>query len=145
MQPDIDDNTREFIRKHKVARLATSSLDGQPSVIPICYIFEGDSIYSPIDEKPKSVSPSSLKRVRNIKANPQVSIVVDDYSDDWSKLVYVLISGLAEIIEPGAYEHARAVTLLRDKYPQYCKMSIDDRPIIKIIPGRIKRWGEREQ
>jgi PPOX class probable F420-dependent enzyme len=115
-------------------------------VVPICYAFDGEIIYTPIDEKPKSVDPASLKRVRNISANSNVALVIDDYSEDWSKLVYVLISGTAEIISPAgeASEHARAITLLREKYAQYRSMSLDKKPIIKITPARIKRWAPKE-
>lgn len=140
---DIDQSTLEFIRSHRVARLATTSFDRQPAVIPICYVFDGEFLYTPIDEKPKSVDAASLKRVRNIGANANVALVVDDYSEDWSQLVYVLISGTAEIISAAgdASEHTRAVELLREKYPQYRLMKLDERPIIKITPARIKRWA----
>ena len=143
MPLDIDQNTADFIRNHRVARLATVSVELQPAVVPICYAFDGEIIYTPIDEKPKSVDPAALKRVRNINANSNVALVIDDYSEDWSKLVYVLISGTAEIISAAgeASEHTRAITLLREKYPQYRSMSLDKRPIIKIVPARIKRWA----
>ena len=141
----LDESTLEFIREHRVARLATAGADCHPAVIPVCYVFDGGHIYTPIDEKPKSVEASSLKRVLNIKTNPQVALVIDDYSEDWSKLTYVLITGTAEIISPGegASEHARAVEVLREKYPQYRSMAIQERPMIKISPARFKRWGTR--
>jgi PPOX class probable F420-dependent enzyme len=145
MPLDIDDNTREFIAVRRVARLATADGEGRPAVVPVCYVFDGESIYSPIDEKPKAVDARRLKRVRNIEANPHVSLIVDDYSEDWGELRWVLITGLAEIILPrgGEGDHARAVALLRDKYPQYHSMAIDERMIIKITPVRIRRWGAR--
>ena len=100
----------------------------------------------PFDEKPKSVAAGSLKRVKNIRANPKVAFVIDDYSDDWSRLAYVLVSGTAEIISTpvDASEHKRAVELLRQKYPQYRSMKLEERPIIKITPLRIKRWASGE-
>lgn len=140
MTHEINERTEQFIREHRVARLATADGDGRPSVIPICYAFDGETIYSPIDEKPKSVAARRLKRVRNIEANPHVSLVIDDYSDDWSKLVYVQVRGLADVMPPGHVEHARAVELLREKYPQYLAMAIEQRPIIKITATQIKRW-----
>ena len=111
-------------------------------VVPVCYAFDGNHFYTPIDEKPKSVAAGDLKRVRNIKANSRVALVIDHYSEDWSELSYVLVSGEAEIIEPsmGDPEHARAVTLLREKYQQYRSMVIDQRPIIRITPRRFKCW-----
>ena len=143
MALNVDRDTAQFIRSHRVARLATASVECHPAVVPICYVFDGALIYTPIDEKPKSVTPGSLGRVRNIRANANVAMVVDDYSEDWNELVYVVISGTAEIVSPddNAVEHARAVALLREKYPQYLVMKLDNRPIIKIIPGRIKRWA----
>jgi PPOX class probable F420-dependent enzyme len=149
MPLDIDDDTQAFISSHRVGRLATAGDNLQPAVIPICYVFDGEHIYTPIDEKPKSVAASALKRVRNIEANSQVALLIDDYSEDWSKLAYVLIIGTAEIVLPGkertkeAQEHSRAAELLRKKYPQYRSMKIDERPMIRIRPARIKRWGAR--
>lgn len=147
MPLDIDQDTLAFIRSHRVARLATTSVDRHPAVVPICYAFDGERIYTPIDEKPKSVDADSLKRVRNIRASPNVAIVVDEYSEDWNKLIYVLISGPAEIISAAddASEHARAVELLREKYPQYRSMKLEERPIIRITPARIKRWAPAEE
>ncbi|HKA20173.1 MAG TPA: TIGR03668 family PPOX class F420-dependent oxidoreductase [Blastocatellia bacterium] len=145
---DIDDDTLQFIREHRVARLATVAEDNTPTVIPICYVFDGQRVYSPIDEKPKSVAADQLKRVRNIKANPSVALVIDDYSENWNELKYVLVLGSAEIISPDndCAEHARAVQQLRDKYVQYLAMEIDKRPIIRILITRIKPWapGRRE-
>lgn len=145
MPLDIDQSTHDFIRDHRVARLATADGDGRPAVIPVCYVFDGEHFYSPIDEKPKQVAPRRLKRVRNIETNPHVALVIDDYAEDWATLGYVLVRGLAEILLPGdpAHEHARAVELLRAKYPQYLGMAIDERMMIKLTPTRIKRWGAR--
>jgi PPOX class probable F420-dependent enzyme len=147
MPLNVDPGTVEFIRNHRVARLATSSVEGRPAVVPICYVLDGLNVYTPIDEKPKSIDAGLLKRVRNIRANANVAVVVDDYSENWSELVFILISGTAEIISPGddASEHARAVALLREKYPQYRSMRLDERPIIKIKPARIKRWAAAER
>lgn len=141
----MDEETAEFIRTHRVARLATADGDGRPAAIPICYVFDGEHFYSPVDEKPKQVAPRRLKRVRNIETNPHVALVIDDYAEDWSKLVYVLVTGLAAIIQPGSDEHARAVAMLRDKYAQYTAMAIDERIIIRVTPARIKQWRGEQQ
>ena len=145
---DIDEETLQLIQEHRVARLATVAQDNTPLVVPICYVFDGQRVYSPIDEKPKSVPADQLKRVRNITTNPSVAMVIDEYSENWNELRYVLLSGSAEIILPHdePAEHMRAVAQLRDKYVQYRAMAIDKRPIIRILITRIKRWapGKRE-
>ncbi len=140
---EIDEETTRFIMERRVARLATADLEGQPAVVPVCYAFDGENIYSALDEKPKRVEPRKLRRVRNIEANPNVSLVVDDYSEDWKQLVFVVITGRASIIEPDRDEHSRAVLLLREKYPQYRSMQIERNAMIKITPVGVKRWAGR--
>jgi PPOX class probable F420-dependent enzyme len=128
-----------LIRSARVAHLATADSSGQPHVVPICFAFDGKYFYSPIDEKPKRSAPAKLKRLRNIKANPQVSLVIDHYEEDWSKLAYVLITGTARIIRRGQRQR-RAIKLLRKKYPQYRRMALDTRPMIALVARRITVW-----
>ena len=132
---------KAFLRSARVARLATVDASGQPHVIPICYVFDGKEIFSPIDEKPKRTSPLRLKRIRNIGSNPKVAVVVDRYVEDWKRLAYVLIFGRAKLLTRGP-THKRAVLLLRRKYLQYRRMAIEDRPMIHIKPTRFKSWGK---
>ena len=129
-----------LIRSARIAHLATADRFGQPHVVPICFAFDGKYFYSPIDEKPKRTAPTNLKRLRNIRENPQVSLVIDYYEEDWSKLCYVLITGTARILQRGK-THNRAVMLLRKKYSQYRRMQIDTRPIIVVTPKRITFWA----
>lgn len=128
-----------FVDSRRVGRLATCDPDGQPHVVPICYAFDGERLFSPLDEKPKRVEVARLKRVRNILANPRVSIVVDDYSDDWSELAYLLVLGRAELVESGP-QHDEALRLLREKYPQYRSMALEERPVLMITPDRVVSW-----
>lgn len=130
---------RAFLRSARVAHLATADERGRPSVVPICFALDGDKLYSPIDEKPKKSAPRRLKRVRNIRVNPYVSLVVDRYDEDWRKLAYLLVAGRASLLLKGE-EHKKAVGLLRRKYPQYRKMALDRRPIIRIKTIRLKLW-----
>jgi PPOX class probable F420-dependent enzyme len=107
----------------------------------VCYVFDGQFIYSVLDQKPKRAELPRLKRVRNIQANPQVALVVDHYEADWQRLWYVLLTGRAELLVAGD-ERAEAIRLLRQKYPQYWDMPIDPNPVIKITPDRVVSWGK---
>jgi PPOX class probable F420-dependent enzyme len=129
-----------FIRAARVAHLATANAEGEPLVVPICFIFDGKHLYTPIDEKPKKTAPANLRRVKNITANPRVSLVVDRYDEDWTKLAYILVMGIARIVSSGE-KHRKAVTLLRRKYRQYRSMAIHNRPMIIIRPRRVIVWG----
>jgi PPOX class probable F420-dependent enzyme len=130
----------KFLREARIARLATSTRNGEPHVVPICYVFDGNMIYSSIDEKPKRVQPKNLRRVSNIAYNPKVSLVVDFYTDgDWRKLRYVIVQGTARVLESGN-QHQRAVALLKKKYNQYRPMRIEKRPVIRIKPLKVVAW-----
>ena len=135
----MEDWACAFLLESRLAHLATSTKNGKPQVIPICYVYDGDSLYSSIDEKPKRRSPTQLQRVLNIVDNPSVSLIVDRYEEDWSKLKYVLVRGSAEIVHTGE-EHEHAVQLLREKYVQYRQMKLEDRPVIKIKPVGVFAW-----
>lgn len=138
---ELSTGALRLIRSARTAHLATSDNSGQPHVIPICYVFDGKHFYSPIDEKPKRAAPAKLKRLRNIRENPQVALVIDHYEEDWRKLGYVLVFGKARILQSGA-KHRSAVKLLRRKYRQYRAMVIDERPMIVITAKRIVSWGD---
>lgn len=136
------DRQKQFIVSHRVARMATADKMGRPLVVPICYVFDGENFYTPIDKKPKRVAVKKLKRIRNILENPNISIVIDDYYEDWDKLRYVIIHGRAELIERGE-EYQKSLRLLCDKYAQYVNMNLPalNLPVIKVVPERILLWG----
>ncbi len=123
-----------------VGHLATADGNGRPHVIPVCFAYDGQHIYSVLDAKPKRGSLTRLRRVRNIIANPQVSLVIDHYDEDWTRLWYLLIQGRGELVEDGP-EPPSAIALLREKYPQYREMPLEGNPVIKITPERVTGWS----
>jgi PPOX class probable F420-dependent enzyme len=118
----------------RVARLATVGPDGRPHVVPICFALDGDTLYTAVDEKPKSTR--RLRRLANIEANPRVEVVVDRWDEDWSKLWWVRLAGEARIVE----QDERGLELLLAKYRQY-----RDRPpagpFIVVTIQRRSVWG----
>jgi PPOX class probable F420-dependent enzyme len=139
----LDDVARLFLERQRLAHLATVEASGAPHVVPVCFALVGETVYVSIDEKPKkSDDPRRLRRLRNIAANPRVAIVADVYDDaDWSRLGFVLLRGVARMVEPAAEEHAEATRVLRAKYPQYQAMALDDRPLIAADIISVTTWG----
>lgn len=133
-----------FLRSARTGHLATANAKGRPQVVPVCFVFDGQAIYSVLDAKPKTTPLRQLRRVKNILANPQVSLVVDHYEEDWDKLQYILVSGDAELLESGE-KWALAIAMLREKYPQYQAMDLDQSPVIKITPVRYSPWSSQPQ
>jgi PPOX class probable F420-dependent enzyme len=116
----------------RVARLATVDPQGRPHVVPICFVLDGDTLYTAVDEKPKRTR--RLKRLANIEANPHVEVLIDHYEDDWSRLWWVRLRGTARIVED-----RRAVDLLAAKYPQYAG-SPPAGPVIAVSIEKRSEW-----
>lgn len=140
--PVVSPEVGEFLRAGRVARLGTADAAGQPLVVPICYAFDGRHCYSAIDAKPKRRAPGQLQRVKNIRENPRVSILVDHYEEEWGRLRYVILQGRAALLMEGD-EFAYAVDLLLEKYTQYRALSLDRRSglVVKITPERVIQWS----
>lgn len=134
---DVPAAVAEFLRDGRVGRLATADAAGRPLVVPVCYVFDGRRCYSAIDAKPKRTA--KLRRLRNIAENPRVSLVVDHYDEDWSRLRFVAVRGRGRILHSGR-EHARGIRLLRRKYVQYRAMRLEERPLLKIVPWKVFAW-----
>jgi PPOX class probable F420-dependent enzyme len=131
----------DFADAHRVARLATADAAAAPHVVPLCYARLGDCFYFVIDDKPKRGRPSQLKRLRNIGANPQVALLIDDYSENWEQLAYLLVRGRAAVVADTG-EYARALAALRVRYPQYQRMPLAfaTHPIVRITVEHAHLW-----
>ena len=136
----LSDPQIALLNRTPVGHLATADADGRPYVVPFCFVCTGGQIYSVLDAKPKVSELRRLRRVRNILDNPRVSVVIDHYESDWSKLWFLLVQGTAELIERCS-EHEAALELLRAKYPQYRQMVLEDNPMIRITPERVTGWN----
>src|SRR5688500_20336614 len=103
---------------------------GKPHAVRVCFALGRASIFIALDEKPKDVPVTRLKRVRNILENPHVALISDRYTEEWNLLACVMVRGRAELLDPGTEERAAAVRLLRGKYHQSETTRRDDKPVI---------------
>ena len=141
-EPLINDDVWAFVKRARVARLATAGKDAAPHVVPVVFAALDGKIYIPVDGKQKK-DVERLKRLDNIRENAQVSFLVDHYEDDWAKLGFALIFGSGRIIhaemDTAAYE--KAAELLREKYAQYRGPITIHAWMIEITPHRAASWG----
>ncbi len=108
--------------------------------MPITFALEGDRILTAVDAKPKRGGP--LRRVLNVRGNPAVSVLVDEYDPDWNRLWWARADGLATVVAAGAsLEHALALLVAR--YPQYGTTDVAG-PAISIRVERWTGWAARE-
>ena len=120
-----------------VARLATIDADGRPHLVPCCFALDGEVAYSVVDHKPKR--STALRRLDNIRAHPDVCLLVDHYEDDWSALWWVRLDGTARVVADGP-EHERAIALLCAKYPQYRAVRPSG-PVVAIDVAATRSWS----
>ena len=112
-----------YFKTWPVARLATLDKDGSPHLIPLVFVYQGASFWSPVDGKPKR--GGELARIRNAIRNPNGCLLLDHYEEDWSSLWWIRVDVRLEVIrlkdQSGAQldRASRAIQALERKYPQY--------------------------
>jgi PPOX class probable F420-dependent enzyme len=125
----------DFLALQRVAHVATADLRGRPHVVPVCLVVEGGRLYF--------ASGKTGRKLRDLRANPQIAVGADDYAEAWGRLRGVVVHGTARI-------HARNPTFRRirgrlyAKYLQYrSEATLGDRDsvVIEVTPRRVYGWG----
>ncbi|MCH7940396.1 MAG: TIGR03668 family PPOX class F420-dependent oxidoreductase [Thaumarchaeota archaeon] len=137
----LNQKTKTLIKSSKVARLATVDQKSCPYVVPVVFVFHENSFFIPLDEKVKTVNARKLKRVKNIEKNPNVTLLIDKYQNDWKKLFFLMIHGKATVIDGKNSKLMDKIhKLLISKYPQYKKTGIGN-SCITINPTKVTFWN----
>ncbi|MBA3764374.1 MAG: pyridoxamine 5'-phosphate oxidase family protein [Actinobacteria bacterium] len=124
-----------FVAQARTAALATTYPDGRPHVVPISTVLDLDRLVF--------ATETDTQKVRNIDADPNVAICFDEYHEDWSQLVQVIVHGEAYMLDSG-FEFERDRTLLYEKFPQYAASSpIEEGSsvIVEVRADRVVSWG----
>jgi PPOX class probable F420-dependent enzyme len=133
--PVLDGAEAAFFDAQRAVSLATVGPDGTPHVVPVSPILDLDRVIV--------ASEADTVKVRNILGNPAVSLVADEYDEDWSKLRAVIVFGEAQVID-GGFEWERDRTLLYEKYPQYpteAPIQEGSTVMLDIRVDRVVSWG----
>jgi PPOX class probable F420-dependent enzyme len=133
------DDARQRLSTARIGRLATVDGERRPAVVPCCFVLDGETVYSAVDDKPKTTR--QLARFANVEANPTAALLVDHYDEDWSRLWWVRVRGRARTVEDEG-ERRRAVELLREKYPQYADHRLDG-PVLALDVETWRGWSVR--
>ena len=134
------------LKNWPVARLATVNPAGIPHQVPIVFVWQTGKIWSPVDGKPKD--GAQLARITNALANPTGSILLDEYTDDWSQLWWLRIDVSLEVIrvdeanDQTKRDTAKAIVALESKYPQYRHTPVltDPPTLLRMTPGAFASW-----
>ena len=127
-----------------VARLATLGVDGGPELVPVVFARCGERLWSAVDGKPKA--STALARLSNVRRDPRVSLLLDAYEQDWSRLWWLRIAGRASVItRANADSEATieaAARALQTKYPQYGETPVfrGEPTLLSIEIQSIRSW-----
>ena len=131
----LSGSAADLVARERVCHVATANAEGLPHLVPVCHVLAGGKLYIG--------SGDDGAKVRNLKANPKITVTVDLYSDHWESLKGVMVQGTAKLIERGpAFQ--RAKRKLYEKYPHYAKeaaLSPSDSVIIEVTPTHVFEWG----
>lgn len=125
-----------------VARLSTISADGKPHAVPIVFCGHEGTVYSPVDGKRKR--SVRLKRMVNVKSNPNATLLFDEYTSNWQNLWWIRIDAHADWYEPGTPASEQIAQRLKNKYPQYNEPSLmfDTTGYLRFRPTRVSAWAQ---
>ena len=146
--PLLDPTARSFLGAARTATLATIAPSGRPRLVPICYAVHPEDavLHVAIDDKPKrSDDPHQLARVRDIKVDPRVSVLVDRWDETWSQLAWLRCEGQASLLAPGTdrdAERTDAIAALRERYPAYAGHDLERAMLLRIEIQRLRSWGD---
>ena len=131
---------RRRVGSARVARLGTVDGDGRPHLVPICFALVGDRLVTAVDHKPKRTT--ALTRLEHVRAHPAVSVLVDEYDEDWDRLWWVRVDGDAAVVEDVGTEPELLAALVT-KYAAYAEVPPAAAAIVVTVRGW-QGWAARE-
>ena len=116
------------------AILGTADAAGVPHLVPVVFAAIGEDLALVVDHKPKRTT--DLKRLRNIAANPRVSLLAEYYAADWNTLWWARADGTAAVspLTP------QVLDALQAKYSQYRAMPPQG-PAVTVTVTKWSGWS----
>ena len=123
-----------------VARFATVSVrTGAVDLVPVTFVLAHGRFVTVVDHKPKTTR--ALARLANVRAGAEVTVLIDHWADDWSRLWWVRLRGSAEVVDDMARpDIVTAVGSLVEKYPPY-RAHRPAGPVIVLTVGSVRSWS----
>jgi PPOX class probable F420-dependent enzyme len=108
----------------------------------VVFCGEEGVIYSPLDGKRKR--GTRLQRLQNLETNPQASVLLDEYCEDWQRLWWVRIDGDADWCEPAEPLAGTIADRLVEKYRQYrgTGITFDPTGYLRVRPTKVTAWSQ---
>src|SRR3990170_4147255 len=92
---DLPESVRALLERERRGVLTTLDPDGTGHSVPVVFVVLGDEIVSPIDHKPKT--GRVMTRVKNIERDARLTLLVDHWDEDWTRLAWGRVRARAGI------------------------------------------------
>jgi nitroimidazol reductase NimA-like FMN-containing flavoprotein (pyridoxamine 5'-phosphate oxidase superfamily) len=126
---------KDFLREAPVCRIATVSPNGSPHVSPVCPVFDGKTMF--IDVSHVGGTAKALK------ADRAITVLIDDYYDDWSRLRGVILRTRAREVK--GEEKKAAWRRIRRRFPQSRRAGWTPRLTLALRIMNWQQWGIASQ
>ncbi|MFD9946959.1 pyridoxamine 5'-phosphate oxidase family protein [Nonomuraea sp. NPDC059023] len=113
-----------YLRDHTIGRLASAGADRRPHVVPVRFRLSEDGRSLEIGARDLPVRGQRRAYRDNAAENPELAIVVDDYTEDGVPRG-LLIRGTAKLHDDGGEQ------VVRGGGPQW----------LELLPASISSWG----
>jgi PPOX class probable F420-dependent enzyme len=121
-----------------VGRLATTSRECIVRLVPVCFALLGGRAVSAVDHKPKRTV--RLARLQDMRDSGRAVLLVDHYSDDWSELWWIRVTGVATVHDPADAVDGPARAALAAKYHQY-RETPPSGPVWSVSLDEVRAWS----
>lgn len=89
--------------------------------------------------RPQAEAFAEVASDRDARTRPDVTILVDHYDEDWSRLWWIRLRGRARVLDDGE-ERKHALALLEQKYLQYRDEPFDG-PVLAVDITEVREWA----
>ena len=131
---DLPDAIASIVEDCRRATLSTLNADGTIASVPVGFALVGERVITQVDDKPKE--GRELARVANVRREPRATLLFDRWDEDWTRLGWVMVKGVASLEPP------REVPELLARYPQY-HAAPPRGPLLVVDPRSIRWWTWR--
>ncbi len=132
----FDDAAQRFLATKEIAILATLQRDGSPLAMPMWFLHDADKI--------TMISVDGLQKVKNLRRDPRVCVVVETADKGGNR--GVIVQGEVKFLDDSPERRALATRFL-DKYaPRLAKLwsgtsMPPNRVMFEIAPTKLRTWG----
>lgn len=127
----FSDSEKQFLKAHSLCRFASISPDGWPHNVPVGYSFDQEYFYISTEY--------GTKKLRNVRANKRVSLVVDEPGTKATRRA-VVIQGEVDILESGPEFHSALRAIVGQRGEKW-GFKEGEQAILRVRPVRKVIWN----